>query len=294
MSIPSSPRRSRIAHFKAPFIISIAGSAALAPGCGGKSDADTTEHVTANPPPSESLAQSDAGDGLPPRLPTTAHPCDGESPSYITTCGGPIWRCVDGEWEAAYFSCNPPPTPSEVCPTSAAEVGSFCGSYLGGLTCEYQYCYDATAPMRRCDESTLLWEEILPPTCNPPPPDSFPCEATLPIPGSDCSSIPERVCSYPGGCESPSTAVCRSGQWLVTYSSGPACNPPAVVPVCPQQAIARGAGCAYEGQACSNVSCELGAESHDGYVCTAGKWEPRVVSCPPDNAPDVGAADGGG
>ena len=282
MSIPSSPRRSRIAHFKAPFILSVAGSAALGLGCGGKTD----DLNRPNPPylvDEEDVAQ---------QLPPTA--CEGDPPSGNTdACRGPIWMCVDGEWEQSYISCNPPFPQSPICPESPADIGTSCASYLGGLSCEYDYCY-GTTPMRRCNESTALWEDIPPPTCNPPPPEPEGCADTLPVPGSDCT-IPQLSCSYPGACESPSTATCVAGQWVVTYSSGPACNPPAVVPVCPERELVSGESCAYGGQECSNEACESGAASHDGYVCSSGQWQAAVVSCPPsDSAPDAGAADAGG
>jgi hypothetical protein len=290
MSIPSSPRRSRIAHFKAPFILSVAGSAALGLGCGGK-----TEDLNRPNPPS--LWQADAEDGAPPVLPTTALPCEGEPPiSDSDGCSGP-WRCVDGQWKVGQ-SCNPPPVRSTVCPTSPPDVGTSCGGYLngylGGLRCDYEYCYGATAPMRLCSESTGLWEEIPLPSCNPPPPTNVGCEATLPVPGSDCT-VAELVCLHPPGCNGPNTAVCRSGQWVVSYTIGPACNPPVViVPVCPEREIVTGEGCPYEGQECgAPVGCEPSAGPLE-YVCSAGQWQAAVVSCPSaGNAPDAGATDGG-
>ena len=292
MSIPSSPRRSRIAHFKTPFILSIAAPAVLGLGCGGKTDdvSDPDPIVARNPPPQ---TQTHTGDVLLPDIQPPSPACEGDPPSNNASfCAGPIWRCVDGEWTPSSGSCNPPPPQSTICPDAPAEVGTSCWSYLGGLTCSYDFCYGATAPMRRCSETTYQWEEIAAPPCNPPPPDDLYCEATLPVAGSDCT-IPV-TCSYPGACESPSTATCQAGQWLVVLSSGPACNPPPVVPVCPERELVLGEACVYEGQRCSNEACEPGTESHDGYMCTFGQWLGAVVSCPPpSNAPDAGAADGG-
>lgn len=200
MSGPASPPRSRIAHFKAPFVISAAGSAALALGCG-------------------LLTHPDRGT------------CDKEDRPSVSDCGG--WICVEGEWQPRWI-CNPPP-----------------------------------------------------------PPQDLYCEPTLPVPGSDCA-VPAVNCSYPGGCAAPSTAVCVSGQWLVTYSSGPACNPPAVVPVCPERQLVTGNTCAYEGQECGNEACESGAAARDAHVCSSGLWQAAVVSCPPgDSLPDAGASDAG-
>jgi len=291
MSQTSNSRRSRIAHFKTPFILSIAGSTALGLGCGGKTDAEVSSN---RPPANSSLAQGDAEDRLPPVLPETALPCEGTPPSSNTdACRGPIWRCVDGEWEQSYLSCNPPfPPPIETCPESPAEIGTPCGDDPPGLSCEYDYCYGKT-PMRRCNESTALWEYIPVPTCNPPPPEPEGCEPSMPVPGSDCAAE-ELVCFYAPGCNGPNSAICRSGQWVVTYTIGAACNPPAVVvPVCPERDIVTGEGCAYEGQECGPPPC-VPNQTSPRLVCSAGVWrDAPPPSCPPLSVPDGGAPDGG-
>jgi hypothetical protein len=234
MSIPARSRRSRIAHFRTPFLLSVAAPAALGVACGGNAD------DIDGPEQTSSLAQAGAG---------------GEAPSAA-------------------------------CPAAAADVGTSCLDFVGGLTCEYEFCF-SSAPMRRCSESTRRWEDIEVPSCNPPAPGLDGCPFELPVPGSDCVTAEQPDCAYPGSCEGSSTAVCRSGQWLVAYSSGPACNPPAVVPVCPERELVAGEGCAYEGQTCSRDACESDAGTHPGHVCTSGLWqEVAAISCaPPDDAP---------
>ena len=271
MSLRSSPRRSRIAHFKAPFLFSIAAPAALGLACGGRTD------DASSPDRNTSLAEPDAGQVA------TTHECEGRPP-----VGGPCSgvSCVDGVWESIPVACNPPPQ-STVCPGSAAEVGTSCFGYLPGLTCDYDFCSGDTAPMRRCSELTGQWEALPVPTCNPP--GVPPCPETLPVPGSDCQLTEPLTCLFAGGCDGQSSAECRGGQWWVEYSSGPACNPPAVVPVCPERELVAGDECPYEGQACSSEACEAGAESRAGHVCAAGVWQDVALSCTLDG----GVPDGG-
>jgi hypothetical protein len=113
----------------------------------------------------------------------------------------------------------------------------------------------------------------------------------MPVAGSDCLGDGQ-ACGYPG-CEGPtsSTATCVGGQWLVHYSSGPACNPPAVIPVCPERPIVNLSRCAYDEQLCSNEPCN-GAEVRSGFVCATDIWLGVMLSCPTP-AVDAGAAPGG-
>jgi hypothetical protein len=218
--------------------------------------------------------------------PVAAPTCSAPAPPP-GPCGTPA-TCVNGEWTRPYVSCNPPPIAA--CPTVMPEIGTSCAGQEAGGSCNYGYCYDASVPQRRCNGSTWLWEEIPVPTCNPPPPTNLACATTMPVPGSDCS-FEDQVCGYPG-CEGPaaSTATCRFGQWWVVYSGGPACNPPAVVPVCPEREIVGGQGCAYEEQVCFQDACAAGAEVRIGYQCVGGAWQGELFAC----APDAGAPDGGG
>lgn len=190
----------------------------------------------------------------------------GNPDCHYDDCQGSA-SCVEGRWEVYDVSCNPPPL-SDECPALLPEYGSSCSEYALGLTCDYEYCYESM-PLVRCNELGA-WEELPVPTCNPPPPDEE-C-SVVPVPGSDCAS--EGVeCLY-DGCEGPgsSYARCEFGQWFVHYSSGPACNPPAVVPVCPVIEPQALAGCAYEGQLCDYGDCAQ-AELTRQFTCATGSWQ---------------------
>lgn len=118
--------------------------------------------------------------------------------------------------------------------------------------------------------------------CNPPgsPYDSQ-CPPDMPVAGTACYGT-DQDCRYPG-CEGPesSTATCVGGQWLVHYSSGPACNPPAVIPLCPNRPIPVGVSCAYEGQECSKLGdCSIGEQQQEDYRCLDGIWTRSSVPCP--------------
>lgn len=223
MASPSVRRRSRIAGFKAPFLVSVAGPAVIGLACGG---------------------QTEGGPEVP-RLPDNPPACTDE-----------------------------PCAPGTVCPAEVPASGTSCEAYATGLTCDGPYCY-GTEPLVRCGVDGL-WERLEVPTCNPPPPErpSAPCSADIPVPGSDCA-YPDQECFYPG-CQGPesSWARCSFGQWLVDYSSGPACNPPAVVPVCPELEPSAGAGCAYLDQDCAYGTCDGGPGSAArGYNCGQFGWE---------------------
>jgi hypothetical protein len=236
MTAVPSRRRSRIAHFKVPFVISVA------------------------------------------------------APGVTMACGGEAGSPEPAAAVVMYPQTNNPPPPPEIsttCPGELPADGTTCSDYARGLTCDYDYCY-GEVPMVQCDEAAGVWKHLPLPSCNPPPVQ--PCPEAMPTAGSDCAPDGE-VCGYPG-CEGPesSTATCSSGQWYVEYSTGPACNPPAVVPVCPTVVPRLGADCAYEGQACAYGAC--GDPFNPGFVdtCIAGVWQQIEVSCAPV---DAGAGDGG-
>ena len=233
-----TPRRSRIAHFKAPFIVSVVAPAALGLACGGKSHDDGIFHPQ-NPP--EVGGSSGTYDPLAKPSPTatggaggttSTQQCSAERPAPDPSCHKE-YRCENGEWQWVPTSCNP----------------------LG-----------------------------LPPVC----PDSMPAA------GSDCAAD-DQVCLYPVCEPDPSSATCHYGQWVVVYSPGAACNPPAVVtPVCPQQPIVEGANCWYDEQLCSqDDTCTNGLR--DAFQCVGGHWQGEVIGCPSSEAPDGGAEapDGG-
>jgi hypothetical protein len=192
------------------------------------------------------------------------------------------------------IAVNPPiPTPRppelrEQCPEVLPESGTSCTGYSAGLTCYGEYCYSRAA-LVYCNAPTGTWQQLPVPSCNPPPP-SLPCADEMPTPGADCG-FEGQTCLYPG-CEGPQSSVaeCYGSQWLVRYSSGPACNPPPVVPVCPSQTPQAGNACAYEGQTCVYGSCVL-QQPALVYDCSYGAWSVQYGDCPPvdPNAADAGA-----
>jgi hypothetical protein len=279
----TSPRRSRIAHFKAPFIVSLAASAAL--GCGGK--ANVTDPDVLEVPLEENRPLAETSEGCPSSLPSTGSACQVEETelcSYYPNCPSTA-RCVDGSWDTTLLACNPPP-PLQNCPDAEPEAGTTCWGYLAGLTCEYPFCYD-TAPTVRCG-ADWEWEALPLPSCNPPPVVES-CPEAMPEPGSDCANE-ELFCGYEG-CQGPesSTAVCRHSQWLVEYSSDLTCNPPPVVPSCPGVEPTSGAGCAYEGQACGYGICGDLIDARRVHSCASGTWQTLEAPC----APGAGADDAG-
>src|SRR6185295_4578536 len=180
MRVPAR-RRSRIAQFKAPFIVSVAGPAALGIACGGQAGtaADTADTAQA-PGDRSALARADAG-VLPPQLPITALACKGAAPVDPSPChADPV--CEKGEWVLHSVSCNPPNL-FRPCPASEPALGASCAGYPADTSCEYEYC-SGTQPTRRCNGSQL-WEQVPLPTCNPPAMIRA-CPLTMPVPGSDC------------------------------------------------------------------------------------------------------------
>lgn len=203
-------RRSRIAHFKAPFLVSIAG-AAVAAACGGRTPTDMPDGLD------DSQLTSDGAGG---------------AGASAGTGGAPAASTYGN---AGAGGSNPP------------------GLWTYG------------------------------------PAVYTPCEE-IPVAGSDCDPRVAQACGFPG-CEGPTSnhVQCLNGQWLIEYSSGPACNPPAVVPVCPERIIL-GEPCTYEGQECVEDSCE-GVSERALTVCTADRgWKRVTRDCPAPVAVDAGAA----
>lgn len=186
--------------------MSAALPAAFALGCGGKTGGVGSVDATRG-----------EGGGV---IDTSQPGCAGPAPTGTSACPIPA-ACVDGEWVVVYTSCNPPPPESAVCPADVPEPGGTCIGYEPGLTCSYPYCYDATAPMARCSETSRLWESISVPTCNPPEPE---CPSEAPAAGADCYSE-GAICSY-GVCGEPGYAwlQCLSGSW---QGNELPCPPPA-------------------------------------------------------------------
>ena len=281
MSSRNPRRRSRIAHFKAPFIVSVAAPAAFGLACGGKAgDPDVGSH---NPP----AIGGSSGYVPPAKVPPTGgsggaastRPCSGDPPTPPDSfCGA--YACVDGEWKAQPVGCNPPPIlPPPACPATEPAIGTACPQFGGGMTCDYEYC-GGVVPTRHCSYGTGLWEPLPVQSCNPPE-----CPTSMPVVGSDCDAEGQE-CLYPVCPPTPSSATCRYGQWAVVYSPGAACNPPAVVPVCPQRAIVEGASCWYEEQLCGTGPCV--GDTQNGLQCVGGHWQGEALFCTPAEAPDGG------
>lgn len=269
-------RRSRIAHFKTPFLISVAAPAVFGLACGGKTEVED---------PIGGAGSSSVGNGgSAPILPPPSAPCNGTAPDTGDSCSAAV--CVDGHWQTTYSGgCNPPPPLATACPGVEPGAGTSCAGYIHDLRCEYDFCGGITAT-RRCNGSTFLWEELISPgACNPPRPE-LECPDEMPLAGSDCSFAGQQ-CRY-DGCLGPGTsvAICGSGQWTTAYSSSASCNPPAIQPVCPTRELSAGESCAFEGQVCSNALCS--AASRDGLVCSAGAWRATVLSCEADAGADSG------
>lgn len=289
-------RRSRISHFKAPFVVAVfTPVAALEAGCGARAEQASTEDS----------ARQTAGAPSTPELAVNSHPdCPRLQPAAGSACsanellcryGADLCssdrKCFEGSWISYGPTCNPPPVPNTTCPAEEPAIGTSCAGYGPGLSCEYPYCYDATAAKVRCAGETLLWEALPVPTCNPPAPEQV-CSDEMPVHGSDCYDDGQR-CYYPG-CEGPasSSASCTFGQWSVQYSFGPACNPPAVPsPVCPGVEPVVGNPCAFEGQVCHYGLCGSLEDPGRAASCNTGAWQQLEVPCLPSS--DAGV-DGGG
>jgi hypothetical protein len=187
---PAHPRRrSRIAHFKAPFVISVAAPAVFGIGCGGKTDPISEQSALAHQAPvpgtpcDPALPQPDSSDycpaaacidGLwerptcnPPAPPEPTCPEPPPTAPDDACTGAP--SCQDGEWVFPIAACNPPP-PSVYCPDEPPTAGDACDPY--GLTCEYDYC-GGLVPMFTCNNDTATWEALHLTSCNPPPPECF-------------------------------------------------------------------------------------------------------------------------
>jgi hypothetical protein len=257
-------RRSHRAHLEALLILSIA-SAVVGPACGGKADTDRVNPDQSRTP----LAPASAGSDPPSRVASTSRTCGAPPADALPPCTA---LCIDGQWVPLDADCTPDPLTD--CPASPAEIGSDCASYAGGLSCDYAYC-SGTVPMRRCSESTALWEPLPIPPCDGSPGTA--CELTLPVAGSDCA-VAGVDCAYRSEC----TATCLGGQWLVVLYGNANCDPVPIVPVCPERELVTGDGCAYELQECAREACTPGAESRAGHLCSAGVWQDTVISCAPD------------
>lgn len=239
-------RRSRIAHFKQPFIVGMAGSA-LALSCGGETG---TGNAVTNPPPPTGGSSPTWGGGA-----GGSHSTKGGSGGLSYT--NPPF--VAGSGASAGSGATAGTGASAGSGASAGNGGSpGVGGVISNPPCFLGCAGTAGSPGEGGEGGAILvWTD---------------CPESSPEPGSDCT-VDQLFCRYPG-CGGPeaNTALCNYGQWVVEYSSGPACNPPPVVPVCPSALPEHEAGCAYEGQECRYGPDTCDSESSWKAQCVNGRW----------------------
>jgi hypothetical protein len=317
-----SPRRSRIAHFKTPFVVAVlAPVAPFGIGCGARAEelagpplasggatqtsSTTAAGSTSNPATTNPTATLNGPTSCPAERPILGSACSATAATGVAGSAGggcqyeplPVCvtgiACINGTWRySGSGGCNPPwAFGFNICPDTEPAVGTSCASAKPGVTCEYAYCY-GTAPLVRCSEQSVLWEPLPVPSCNPPPMPEVTCPEQMPTHGADCAHEAQ-VCAY-DGCQGAGTdtATCSYGQWLVRYIPGPACNPPAALtPICPLLEPVTGNGCAFEGQECRYGSCGSVETSSRTATCSSGTWQLQEVPC--FGSSDAGV-DGGG
>jgi len=286
--------RSRIRHFRAPVVVTLALGAM--PACSGKTagqgDGDDTTETAGQADggdTTETAGQSDGGDttatsSCPAAAPISGSDCDYAGPpcdyDYCGTIPTRVAVCNDGAWAVSLTSCNPPPPPLATCPAEMPQPGTYC-DYVGPA------CgYGATScgfPLQEaiCVDSVWL---ITATPCNPPPPTTV-CPGVKPVPGTACDYVGPS-CGYDPCSGSPVTiASCLNGLWDVAMGS---CNPPP--PTCPVAAPVIGSPCdvpAWFGPDCTYVTpCGTLATR-----CQGGVWirSPGAAPVPaPEDPADAG------
>jgi hypothetical protein len=211
---------------RAAFVITVA-VAALPLACGGSVDSDAGSGGTGG------------GISNPPPLPTPKTPCPALQPSQNTACSSPGQTCgytgsdecgweidvtaqcaPDGRWDVTVaqstWSCNPPPPPMDLCPTSEPTPGQWC-NVIESKICTYPAtCCES--PYQCVDET---WVAI-PVECNPP---AVACPAVAPKTGEACEPCGETFtpCKYDacatGG--NISYSECSAGTWTTKQAACP-------------------------------------------------------------------------
>jgi hypothetical protein len=239
MTTVPSRRRSRIAHFKVPFVISIAAPAA-GMACGGRSEEldpavvqmqreDSTDSLPSYNPP----RPLDPSAACPDELPADGMTCDGyargQSCSY-DYCSGPepMVQCgvASGVWERLELpTCNPPPPEPPPCPDAMPTAGSDCAP--DGQLCRYPGCEGPDTSSATCRFGQ--WDVIysVGAACNPPAVIPA-CPTVFPIVGAGCA-YEGQACVYGvcGDADNPGFFdVCLDGVWQQPEVP---CAPPAPI-----------------------------------------------------------------
>lgn len=239
-----SMRKSRHQPLRAPFVVTVAATAAAAvatlPACGSvvtESPSDTgaggsTGNASSGTGSSASVqgaggaTASATGAGgsqaeCPVIAPVQGAPCasSGLVCDYTDECGQIFTvSCAAGSWEYADgpSTCNPP---IPECPAAPPEDGSPCP--MAGLACTYDRNHPCgSRVVAECGDDLAwdVWEDV--PPCNPPP-----CPDELPAAGSPCDPVFGPFCYYEVdiGCgPQEASAVCAEDGWKVSL---PICNP---------------------------------------------------------------------
>jgi len=211
----------------------LAPVAALDVGCGARADQnDDPLGVVPAAVPDAGAHQGTCPDSSP--AIDSACSDEGLSCSYSgDACSYSNRRCLYGIWQLeGGYSCNPPPPQSNVCPEATPEIGSSCAWFVPGLTCEYEYCYGAVAPLARCSETLAVWEAVDVPSCNPPAREF--CPDAPPEVGSSCFQSGQ-LCVYGVACGDVDDPLrgfeCVADAWQ-----------PSAYPECPASAVDAGPG----------------------------------------------------
>jgi hypothetical protein len=267
MSKPA--RRSRIAKFAQPFIVGAFGTAALAVGCGAKSE----------------TAQCD-GDCQPVQLacPTSGLAQGADCAGYEgLTCGEDeacslegVFKCdEEGTWQDISPTCNPPPSLSEECPSARPEVGSDCSDRVDELYCEYGTTPQCGPIERICEGGTWTAYAV---DCRVPDTE---CPEITPEAGSSCFGyLYDLTCTYN---DDSCTTIRRCTDKSNWVDESPSCNPPGPSFECPLEVPVVSSRCDEVG---IGTECEYQTESE---YCPSirecseeGTW---VSMTPPCNPP---------
>jgi hypothetical protein len=152
-------------------------------------------------------------------------PCSGVTKcGYSNGCGGTNVAYCDGK----YWNVENGPCVSPGCPFSQPIEGTAC---TGPNKCSYPNgCGGYNTAL--CESSMTTWK-IYRGDCPPPPPPPPMCPASMPPPGSPCTS--GSSCSWNNGCGGLTYGYCSGGVWSM--------KPEGCVPGCPSTKPVSGVSC---------------------------------------------------